>query len=80
MTYMKQRIEKVKDFLVDSTTISNRELVLAIAVGVLGGMVFGLLTSPRKFVTIGSHNGNNSPCDNGFDWEDFEDDEEEDEE
>ena len=77
---MKERIEKVKDFLADSTTISNRELVLAIAVGVLGGMVFGLLTSPRKFVTIGSDNGNNSPCDNGFDWEDFEDDEEEDEE
>ena len=46
MTYMKERIEKVKDFLADSTTISNRELVLAIAVGVLGGMVFGLLTSP----------------------------------
>ncbi len=31
---MKERIEKIKDFLADSTTISNRELVLAIAVGV----------------------------------------------
>ena len=43
---LKEIIEKVKDFLSDSTTISNHELVLAIAVVVLGGMVFGLLTSP----------------------------------
>ena len=57
---MKERIEKVKDFLADSTTISNRELVLAIAVGVLGGMVFGLLTSPRKFVTITDLTGKTS--------------------
>ncbi len=74
---MKERIEKAKDFLADSTTISNHELILAIAVGVLGGIVFGLLTSPKKSIAIGSHNGNNSPRHNGFDWADFEDDVEE---
>lgn len=57
---MKEKLEKVKEFLAESTTISNRELVLALAVGVLGGIVFGLLTSPRKTTTIGSNNGSNN--------------------
>ena len=59
---MKEKIEKLKTFLAGTTTISNREFVLAMAVGILGGIVFGLLTSPRKNTTIGSNNGNNSPC------------------
>lgn len=45
---MKEKIEKLKTFLAGTTTISNREFVLAMAVGILGGIVFGLLTSPRK--------------------------------
>ena len=63
---MKEKIEKLKTFLAGTTTISNREFVLAMAVGILGGIVFGLLTSPRKNTTIGSNNGNNSPCGNGL--------------
>ena len=51
---MKEKIEKLKTFLAGTTTISNREFVLAMAVGILGGIVFGLLTSPRKNTTIGS--------------------------
>ena len=46
---------------------------------ILGGIVFGLLTSPRKNTTIGSNNGNNSPCGNGLkagkkagDWDEIE--------
>lgn len=73
---MKEKMEKIREFLADSTTISNRELVLALAVGVLGGMVFGLLTSPRKTTTIGSNNGNNSPSNPMCDWEDCEEYEE----
>lgn len=73
---MKEKMEKIREFLADSTTISNHELVLALAVGVLGGMVFGLLTSPRKTTTIGSNNGNNSPSNPMSDWEAWEEDEE----
>ena len=76
---MKEKIEKLKTFLAGTTTISNREFVLAMAVGILGGIVFGLLTSPRKNTTIGSNNGNNSPCGNGLkagkkagDWDEIE--------
>ena len=57
---MKEKMEKVKEFLAESTTISNRELVLALTVGILGGIVFGLLASPRKTTTIGSNNGSNN--------------------
>lgn len=76
---MKEKMEKLKTFLAGTTTISNRELVLAMAVGILGGIVLGVFTSPRKNMTIGSNNGNNSPCGNGLkdrsktsDWDEIE--------
>ena len=40
--------------------VSLRELVLGLAVCTLAGVVTGIALSPRKNVTIGSNNGNNS--------------------
>ena len=40
--------------------VNQRELVLGVAACALAGVVVGLFLSPRKNVTIGSHNvGNN---------------------
>ena len=38
--------------------MSRREFLLTLAVCILGGMVFGMLFSPRKNMVIGSNNGN----------------------
>ena len=40
--------------------VSQRELVLGLAVCALAGIVTGIMLSPKKNVTIGSNNGNNS--------------------
>ena len=40
--------------------VSQRELVLGLAVCTLAGVVTGIALSPRKTVTICSNNGNNS--------------------
>ncbi len=40
--------------------MSRREFLLTLAVCILGGMVFGMLFSPRKNMVIGSNNGNGS--------------------
>lgn len=49
-----------KESLSDIKMMSKREFLLTIAVCILGGIVFGMLTSPRKNMVIGSNNGNNS--------------------
>ena len=40
-------------------TRTNRELVYGAVACAAVGMVLGLMFSPKKTVTIGSHNGNN---------------------
>ena len=40
--------------------VNQRELVLGLAVCTLAGIVTGIMLSPKKNVTIGSNNGNNS--------------------
>lgn len=45
--------------------MSGREFLLTLAVCILGGIVFGMLFSPRKSTVIGSNNGNNSGNGNG---------------
>ena len=40
--------------------VNKRELVLGVAACTLAGVLAGILLSPRKTVTIGSHNGNNN--------------------
>ncbi len=45
-------------------TCSKRELLLGTIACFAVGIVVGLVCSPKKTVTIGSHNGNNSANDN----------------
>ena len=45
-----------------SCTRTNRELVYGAVACAAVGMVLGLLLSPKKTTTIGSHNGNNNPA------------------
>ena len=40
--------------------VNQRELVLGVAACTLAGVLTGILLSPKKSVTIGSHNGNNN--------------------
>lgn len=63
---MKEAWNEFKTSLSDSTTMTKREFLLTLAVCVLGGIVFGMLASPRKCMTIGSNNGNNSGNREGF--------------
>ena len=57
---MKEKYMLWKESLTDEVKMSKKEYLLVIAVCILGGIVFGLLSSPRKTTTIGSHNGNNN--------------------
>lgn len=54
---MKERWEFFRESLQEIVTVSRREYLLVTAVCVLGGIVFGLLFSPRKYVMVGSCNG-----------------------
>lgn len=68
---MKEKWETFKETMEETTSMSKKELWLIAAVCVLGGIVFGMLCSPRKSVVIGSNNGNNSGnCQNGLPEED----------
>ncbi|MGN1179946.1 MAG: hypothetical protein ACI4SD_01940 [Suilimivivens sp.] len=57
---MKEKWEEFRVSLSDTTSMSKREFLLTLAVCILGGIVFGMLCSPRKSTVIGSNNGNNS--------------------
>lgn len=57
---MKEKWEEFRGTLTEIVMMSKKEFLLTAAVCVLGGMVFGMLISPRKSTTIGSNNGNNS--------------------
>ena len=45
--------------------VSQRELVLGLAVCTLAGIVTGIMLSPKKNVTIGSNNGSNNSGNSG---------------
>ncbi len=57
---MKERWELFRESLSDIVTVSRREYLLVTVACLLGGIVFGLLFSPRKYVMIGSCNGSNN--------------------
>ena len=76
--------EKVKVFwksLDRRIIVSQRELVLGLTVCALAGIVVGAVFTPKKNVSIGSNNGNNSgngttvSADTGTDEEETEDEE-----
>lgn len=62
---MKEKWKLFKESLAETTSMSKREFLLTIAVCILGGIVFGLMFSPRKNTMIGSNNGNNSGNNSG---------------
>lgn len=62
---MKEKWKLFKESLAEITSMSKREFLLTIAVCILGGIVFGLMFSPRKNTMIGSNNGNNSGNNSG---------------
>ncbi len=57
---MCKKLEKFWDSLDRSIVVNKRELVLGLTACTLAGVLTGILLSPRKTVTIGSHNGNNN--------------------
>lgn len=54
-----------RESLTETMSMSRREFLLTAAAGFLGGMVLGMMISPRKYTMIGSKNGNNSGDNNG---------------
>ncbi len=55
-------MKKLKKFWEDlhvNIVVNRRELVLGVALCAVSGLVLGMLCSPRKQVTIGSHNSGN---------------------
>ncbi len=58
-------------------TRTNRELVYGAVACAAVGMVLGLMFSPKKTVTIGSHNGNNNAGSASLTASEAEEDEEE---
>lgn len=66
MLHLKNKLyplSRVKNFWesLDTSVVANkRELVLGMTTCVLSGLVVGMLISPRKNMTIGSHNGCNN--------------------
>ena len=57
---MCKKLEKIWNSLDRTILVNKRELVLGLTVCTLAGVLAGILLSPRKTVTIGSHNGNNN--------------------
>ena len=57
---MLKKIEKFWKSLDHDTVVNKRELFLGVTACTLAGILTGILLSPKKTVTIGSHNGNNN--------------------
>ena len=57
---MCKKLEKFWSSLDCTILVNKRELVLGVAACTLAGVLAGIHLSPRKTVTIGSHNGNNN--------------------
>ena len=55
---MREKWEEFRATLTDIVMMSKKEFLLTMAVCILGGIVYGMLFSPRKFTMIGSNNGN----------------------
>ena len=58
--------ERFFESLEEERTMTKKEFLLIVVAGVLAGIVFGFLFSPRKTMVIGSYNDNNSCCDDDF--------------
>lgn len=52
------KLAQFKESLKDDYVINKKEYLLTLAVCILGGIVFGILFSPKGDSAIGSYNGN----------------------
>lgn len=57
---MREDLKAFRESLTETTVMTKREFLLVAAVCILGGIVFGMMFSPKKNVMIGSKNGENS--------------------
>ena len=55
---MKEKWEIMKETMEDTVSMSKKEFWLISAVCILGGILLGILISPKKSLVIGSNNGN----------------------
>ncbi len=77
---MMEKWESFQETLEDIRSMSKKEFLLTMAVCILGGIVLGMLISPRKAVAMGCYNGNTigeenkkndaNEEDETLDWED----------
>ena len=72
---LKQKVQVSLSDLDKSCTRTNRELVYGAVACTAVGIILGIIFSPKKTTTIGSHNGNNIPCCSTQNPESEEDDE-----
>lgn len=54
---MFNKIKAFKESLSDDVVFVKREYLLTLAVCILGGILFGMIVTPKKALTIGSFNG-----------------------
>lgn len=57
---MKEKYISFKESLSNEVTTTKKELVLTLLVCFLGGILLGIIFSPKRDCIIGSNNGNNS--------------------
>ena len=57
---MLTKLQKTWTELDQRIVVNKRELVLGVTACTLAGILVGILLSPKKTTTIGSHNGNNN--------------------
>lgn len=54
------KLKKFVETLTEETTMNKKEYVLTMTTCLLGGLVIGMLCSPRKYTKIGCENGSNN--------------------
>ncbi|MCI8490573.1 MAG: hypothetical protein HFJ04_10125 [Lachnospiraceae bacterium] len=52
------RLAEIMKTLTQDVTMTRRDFLLSVLAGILGGIVLGMLISPRKYMHIGCDNGN----------------------
>lgn len=70
---MREKFEEIVEQM-EEYEVSTREVLLALAVAFLSGVVLGIIFSPKKHIVIASNNGSNN-SDSSCDW-DLDDDDE----
>lgn len=75
---MCKKWKEFKESLNENVIHNKREYLLILAVCILGGILFGMIITPKKAMTIGSYNGNGYDfkglgCENPDDSEDEDD-------